>query len=435
MNKLPEKPPDIIQQPLINSVVEHYFENSEFKNSVDSYNERYLNWDELTYRVGDEEERLRIWAAMKIFRSQKMENTPYSPLKMEYCITPPVQKSLHLFDRYLSGTIQIQNKSLRLDKRYIISSLIEEAISSSILEGAVTTRKEAREMIEQRKKPKNHGEQMVLNNFETLQFIIQKQSESLTPDLLLEIQRVVTKDTIDPEDVDHFRKRNGVRVVDTSTGTVLHTPPNYQEIEEYILNLCKFANTDDDEKFIHPIIKAIIIHFLIRYIHPFNDGNGRTARSLFYWYCLSRGYWLMEYLSISKNILKSRGKYAKAYLYTEYDGFDLTYFIRYQIDCMDDALSDLISYIEGKQEQQKKASEMIRTNPNISPRQAEILSEMMESPNQLFTIFQISDRFNVVYQTARTDLMHLNDLGYIVKEKRGKGLFFYVKEVPKSLSC
>ena len=432
MNKLPEKPPDIIQQPLKNSVVTHYFENIEFKNSVDSYNERYLYWDDLTYRVVDEEERLRIWAAMKIFRSQKMEDAPYRPLKMEYCITPPIQKSLHLFDRYLSGTIQIQNKTLRLDKRYIISSLIEEAISSSILEGAVTTRKKAREMIEQRKKPKNHGEQMVLNNFETLQLIIQKQSDILTPDLLLEIQRTVTKNTVYPEDVGHFRERNDVRVVDTSTSTVLHTPPDYHEIEEYIVNLCEFANTNDDEKFIHPIIKAIIIHFLIGYIHPFNDGNGRTARSLFYWYCLSHGYWLMEYLSISKNILKSRGKYARAYLYTEYDGFDLTYFIRYQIDCMNEALNDLVSYIEEKQEQQKKASEMVRSNPNITPRQAEILSEMMESPNQVFTIFQISDRFNVVYQTARTDLMHLNDMGYIVKEKRGKGLFFYFNEMPKS---
>ncbi len=421
-----------MKQSLVNSVVKHYFENSEFKKSVDSYNERYLYWDDLTYRVEDPKERLRIWAAMKIIRSQKMENPPYSPLKMEYCITPPIQKSLHLFDRYLSGTIQIQNKTLRLDKRYIISSLIDEAISSSLLEGAVTTRKEAREMIEQRKKPKNLGEQMVLNNFETLQLIILKQGEILTPDLLLEIQQAVTKGTIDPEDVGHFRIRNDVRVVDTSTGSVLHTPPNFQEIEKYIQNLCKFANTDDEKKFIHPIIKAIIIHFLIGYIHPFNDGNGRTARSLFYWYCLSRGYWLMEYLSISNNILKSRGKYAKAYLYTEYDGLDLTYFIRYQIDCMNDALSDLISYIEEKQQQQKIAGELIRSDPNMNPRQAEILSEIMESPNQIFTIFQIADRFNVVYQTARTDLMHLNDLGYIVKEKRGKGLFFYFNKKSES---
>ncbi len=429
MNKLPEKPPDIRELSLISAVIEQYFESSEFMNSVDLYNERYLYWDELRHRVNGEEEMLRIWTAMKVFRSQKMEKVPYSSIKLKYHITPPVQKSLHLFDRNLSGTIQIQNKSLRLDKRYIISSLIEEAISSSVLEGAVTTRKEAREMIEQRKKPKNHGEQMVLNNYKTLQFIIQRQSESLTSDLILEIQRAVTKDTIDRDDVGCFRKRNDVAVVDTSTGIILHMPPNYQEIEEYIQKLCEFANFDD-EKFIHPIIKGIIIHFLIGYIHPFNDGNGRTARSIFYWYCLSHGYWLMEYLSISKNILNSRQKYAKAYLYTEYDGFDLTYFIQYQIECMNEALNDLVSYIEGKQEQQIKASNIIRSNPNINPRQGQILTEMMDSPNQLFTIFQISDRFNVVYQTARTDLMHLNDLGYIVKEKRGKGLFFFFKEIP-----
>lgn len=147
MKRLPEKPPDIGEQPLINSVVKHYYENSDFTSIVDSYNERYLYWDDLKHRVREEEKRLRIWAAMKIIRSQRMESIPYGPLPMEYCITPPIQKSLHLFDRYLSGTIQIHNTSLCLDKRYIISSLIEEAISSSMLEGAVTTRKEARDIL------------------------------------------------------------------------------------------------------------------------------------------------------------------------------------------------------------------------------------------------------------------------------------------------
>jgi len=210
---------------------------------------------------------------------------------------------------------------------------------------------------------------------------------------------------------------------------VYHVPPDFQEISPYIEQVCEFANRDDEEKFIHPIIKGIIIHFLVGYIHPFNDGNGRTARSLFYWYTLSRGYWLMEYLSISRNILKTKGKYALASLYTEFDQLDLTYFIRYQINCMNEALDDLIQYIEDKQEQQKKSQEMVRLDKNITPRQGEILTEMMEAPGQLFTIYQIAERFNVVYQTARTDLMHLEELGYVVKEKRGKGLYFYYKEI------
>lgn len=428
MKNLPEKPPDILRLPGLDKAILRYFEDSDFKSYVDSFNERYLYWDDLIYRVKDESERAQIWTAMKMFRSQKTEHVPYPHISMNYCITPSIQRSLHLYDRYLSGTIQIQNKSLHLDKRYIVSSLIEEAIASSILEGAVTTRKEAREMIEQKKTPRSHGEQMVLNNYETLQMLIDKQGGPLTPSLLLEIQQTVTKETIIRDDLGHFRDNNDVKVMDPVTGTVHHIPPDYQEIPNLIDGLCEFVNANDEEKFIHPIIKGIVIHFLIGYIHPFNDGNGRTARSLFYWYTLSHGYWLMEYLSISRSILKSKGKYALVYLYTEYDQLDLTYFILYQIDTMNKALTDLIHYIEEKQEYQKKAQELIKTRKDLNPRQAEILSEMMETPNQVYTIFQIAKRSNVVYQTARTDLMHLEEQGYIVKEKRGKGLFFYYSD-------
>ncbi|PWR75706.1 Fic family protein [Methanospirillum stamsii] len=427
MKSLPLKPPDISDLSFINQILLRYFEDSDFKKTVDAFNDRYLYWDELTYRIQDEEERLETWTAMKVFRSQKMEKISYPLLKMEYSPIPTIQKSLHLFDRYLSGTIQIQNRSLQLDKRYIVSSLIEEAIASSILEGAVTTRKKARIMIEQKRKPRSHGEQMVLNNYNTLQMITRKKEDRLTPDLLLEIQRMVTKDTIDPEDVGHFRNSNDVRVMDVVNNVVYHIPPDWQEISRLLEQLCEFANQDDEEKFIHPIIKGIIIHFLVGYIHPFNDGNGRTARSLFYWYTLSRGYWLMEYLSISRSILKTKGKYSLAYLHTEFDQLDLTYFIRYHIDCMNKALDEMITFIEEKQDQQRKSQEIVRLDNNITPRQGEIFTEMMEAPGQLFTIYQIAERFNVVYQTARTDLMHLEDLGYVVKEKRGKGLYFIYK--------
>ncbi|MFH0968830.1 MAG: hypothetical protein V1862_14220 [Methanobacteriota archaeon] len=199
MKNLPEKPPEIIDFPHLNTVVSRYFSDESFRTGVNEFNDRYLYWDDLKYRISDGRERLDTWVAMKVFRFQKMEEIPYAPFKLQYLILPDIMRSLHSFDRYLSGTIQIHNRSLTLDKRYIVSSLIEEAIASSILEGAVTTRKEAKEMLEQKKKPKNTGEQMVLNNYETLQMILRKKGDPLTPELLLEIQQTVTKGIIKPE--------------------------------------------------------------------------------------------------------------------------------------------------------------------------------------------------------------------------------------------
>ena len=58
---------------------------------------------------------------------------------------------------------------------------------------------------------------------------------------------------------------------------------------------------------------------MLAFIHPFVDGNGRTARSLVYWYMMKKGYWLTEYLSISRIIYRNKAQYEKAFLYTEAD--------------------------------------------------------------------------------------------------------------------
>ncbi|MHC1630094.1 MAG: Fic family protein, partial [Methanoculleaceae archaeon] len=214
------------------------------------------------------------------------------------------------------------------------------------------------------------------------------------------------------------------------TGVVHHTPPEHTRIPALIDALCRFANAPDDDAgtFIHPIIKGIILHFLIGYIHPFEDGNGRTARSIFYWYLLSRGYWLFEYMPISRIILRSKKDYALAYLRTEYDEMDLTYFIQYNIRCIEEARKDLLAYIEKKQSEQNAIKAIIRTIQNINQRQADILRQMMEHSDEYFTIREVSETYGVVYQTARTDLLGLAERGFIRKEKRGREFIFIFNE-------
>jgi len=182
------------------------------------------------------------------------------------------------------------------------------------------------------------------------------------------------------------------------------------------------------DTFIHPVIKGIILHYLIGYIHPFNDGNGRTARSIFYWYVLSRGYWLFEYMPISRIILRSKKKYALAYLHTEYDGSDVTYFLQYNLSCITEALVDLLKFLGKQQEIQGATKALIRKIKEINPRQANILREMMEHSDEYFTIRQVMQTYNTVYQTARTDLMHLASLGYITQEKRGREYLYIFNE-------
>jgi len=433
MQKLPEKPPGSREDPLILTDYKILQDDSIHK-EVTEYNRRYLYWDELKYRVENPERRKAIWTLMKFLRIMRYERISIAKHNMTYSFIPEIVKGLHAIDRYLSGTIQIHNKTIRMEHSYIINSLMEEAIASSILEGAATTRRAAKEMLRKGRKPKNHAEQMILNNYEVMRFIREKRDVPLSKDLILEIHRIVTKGTIDETYVGKFRTDNEVVVVDPGDGTVFHTPPDHSMIEGFIEQFCKFANRKEEGPdraagdFIHPVIKGIILHYLIGYFHPFNDGNGRTARSIFYWYVLSQGYWLFEYMAISRILLKSKKKYGLAYLYTEYDENDLTYFLKYNISCILQALDDLLEYLERKQSEQNATNAIIAKIRDINPRQATILRYMMEHSDEFFTIKQISQMFDVVYQTARTDLLHLVNLEYVIMEQRGREFMFIFNE-------
>ena len=160
------------------------------------------------------------------------------------------------------------------------------------------------------------------------------------------------------------------------------------------------------------------------YIHPFNDGNGRTARSIFYWYILSQGYWLFEYMSLSRRIIRSRKEYDLAYLYTEYDELDLTYFIKYNFKCIEESLNDLMEYIQEKQVEQKRIKRIIHDNRDLNLRQAMILEDFIRNSHKQFTLAEISETYSVVYQTARTDLLLLEKKGFVNKNTSGRTFVF-----------
>ena len=181
---------------------------------------------------------------------------------------------------------------------------------------------------------------------------------------------------------------------------------------------------NQDHVFIHPIIKGIILHFLIGYIHPFVDGNGRTARAIFYWYLIRKGYWLIEYMSVSRIILKAKAKYARAYLYTEYDENDLTYFILYNIKCISVALEELKLYIQNKAEEKKQVLSLIK-NTDFNERQIVLIKDILQDKTEYFIVKQVEQRFNVSNQTARNDLNNMVKKGILTPKATGKKVRFF----------
>ena len=410
-----ERAPDWFQPRILIEAVNEFATNKDFRFAVSKINNQYLYWDKVKYQqdFGINNHAV-LWAAVKQARNFQSQPVRFGNYLFTYNLTSFIQKKLHEFDLYIGGNLGTQGIVPEEDKhRYLISSIMEEAIASSQIEGAVTTRKKAKEMLRKSIKPRNKSEQMIVNNYRTLSHIVDNQKQPITQERLFEVHRLITHQTMDDAgDEGIYRDNNDINVVDAIDGEIVHTPPDFQEVPALMNELLRFFNTDDPEKFIHPIIKGCIIHFMIGYIHPFVDGNGRTARALFYWYLLKNGYWLTEYLSISRLIVKSKSQYAKAFIYTEAYENDLTYFLNYKMKVMKRAFNDLQEYVQRKIKEKKQSTDFQKIK-GINERQALILKWLVQEPDLLFSVREIETRFNVSNHTARTDLTGLAGMGYL----------------------
>lgn len=312
--------------------------------------------------------------------------------------------------------------------RHIVSSLMEEAIASSQLEGATTTRKVAKEMLRSGRRPKTIDERMILNNYRAMQEVSRRIEELLTPKMICDLHKCITKGVMnDADDEGRFREDDDVVVIDPfEIDLIYHTPPKHDMIGSLINDLCRFSNTDDGD-FVHPLIKGIVLHFMIGFIHPFNDGNGRLGRTLLYWYAMKNGYWLFECMAISKAIKQTKRKYGLSYLYTESDDNDLTYFINYNLHSMEKALQNLQDHLERKAREQQEAIKLSKGMPELNFRQAEILREMIRHDGQLYTAKVVASKFAVTDETARTDLKRLVSLNKAKVTKSGRLNYYHSK--------
>jgi Fic family protein len=387
---------------------------------------KYRHWDKLIYLKPPEGlDHKAWWQLIKWRRTAQYKAIPLKDLlngDFVYLTTDAMAIQLRDLDLGAGGKIQMPTQITNPDTRdrHYVGSLIEEAITSSQLEGAATTRVVAKEMIRSGRKPKDRSEQMILNNFVTMKRICALKDEPLTQDLILNLHRMVTKDTLDKPDAAGRLRRpdENVDVGDEISGKVFHTPPPAEQLEGRLSAMCVFANEASSERFIHPVIRSIILHFWLAYDHPFVDGNGRTARALFYWSMLRHGYWLFEFVSISQTILKAPTKYGRAFLLTETDGNDLTYFIIYHLGVIENAVSQLHEYIQRKTDELKKVEMELKGITILNHRQRALMGHAVRHPSFLYTIESHRLSHNVVYQTARTDLLDLAERNLLTARKR-----------------
>ncbi len=396
----------------------------------------YPPWDELRHLVPPPGLTCHEWwFAVKVRRNSARRDTGLTDQygkPFTYTLPDQVLREIEFVASTASGQIalteEVTNPATR--DRYLVNSLIEESIRSSQLEGAATTRMVAKDMIRTGRQPRDRSERMIANNFAAMRLIGELRGERLTAEIICELHRVVTADTLDdPDAAGRFQRPDEPRVgvYGTDPDHPLYQPPPARLLPERIEALCAFANApaDSDGAYLPPVLRAITLHFMLGYEHPFHDGNGRTARALFYWAMLRHGYWLTEFLSISRILRRAPARYARAYLHTETDDNDLTYFYLHQLGVLHEAIDGLTVYLERKMHEVRALRERLDPiDTQLNHRQLTLLRHALDQRDAAFTVQSHRSAHRVVTETARQDLAGLADLGLLRRRKVGKRYVF-----------
>lgn len=399
---------------------------------------RYLSFDELQYRVDKSINAKLAWHFIQRVRNNQLKpviKLGTSSTKCKFFLTHVIQKACSEVDRYTTdAALELICSKIgeRKNFEYLINNLIEdEAISSSQLEGAATTTRVAKTLLKQRREPRTLDEKMIIGNFHMMNFAWENRDQPLSLDLIKELHIVGVQGIQDNKYYPgKIRDTDDVEIVN-EIGDVIYTPPSSKNLKERLDRLSKWANTRHDEvdsnHFLHPLIKAITLHFAIGYEHPFYDGNGRVARSLFYWYLFKNKFAAFRYIPISSLLKKAPVQYAKSYLYTETDNMDLTYFLNYQCNIISRAVKQFRTTYETHRKNMEEFNQWLWESgllEKLDYRQHILLQIAKNETESYFTANEVQYNLGCSYNTAAKTLNKLVDLKLFKKEKKGREWVF-----------
>ena len=406
---------------------------------------RYLHYDDIRFRLPKELDVSVAWSVIKLARERQLSTLIHLGEFDQTCgfiLTPTIQKTISETDRHTtSASLEWMLNKIGEHKHleYLLNDLIQdEAVSSSQLEGAATTTKAAKDFLRRKRDPRTPDEKMILGNFRMMVLAWQERKKELSLDLLLKLHQIGVEDINNEQYCPGaLRDSDDIVVVDAKNNT-LHTPPPVNDLKKRLSKLINWANTShhdiDSKDYVHPLVKAIVLHFAVGYEHPFRDGNGRVARSLFYWFMFKNDFAAFRYIAISVLLKAAPAQYGKSYLYTETDEMDLTYFIDYQCKVILRAITTFRAAYKETLEGLENFNRWLWESglyKHLSEKQKIVFQVAKANSPHFFTTGEVQENLGCSYNTAAKVLNGLVELNLFRKEKVGREWLFSMLSADK----
>lgn len=382
--------------------------------------QRYLALDEIKHRLKQQGIKESDWPAIskEIIATRKTGAVTlfFKSIEPKFWFYPAdvIHKKIDEIEKLGKSLYEQINKNITFKNDFLLDSSIEEAITSAIYEGAHSTRAQAEQLIASGDRPKSKDEWMLINNLQAMKWVKENQSAPLTRDAILRIHKIVTENTLEGDDANFQGKfRNDTVFVGSHEGI------KHAKIEQAIDEMIQL--TTNNPRYFHPLLKGILVHYFMGYIHPFFDGNGRAARTLFYFKSIRNQLDYVELLSVSA-YLRSHGKqYEKSFEKVKDNEYDLTYFIDFCLDSMSSALKEVsrkVNYLLRMMD--------LKDEFGLSQTQVGLMQRMALHKFRTIDIEEYAQQISKSREFARQELKHLLDLDLVSEIKVSKKLVYKV---------
>jgi len=297
-------------------------------------------------------------------------------------------------------------------------AIIRSAHSSTSIEGnrlsfeQVSDLAHGREVMATRK-----DKQEVLNYLSVLENIDKlTNGDNITEKILLDIHKMLTQGTLEnPSDCGVYRNHYVV-VANRLTGEVIFKPPLNKEVPALVRALIEWLNSSDAKE-LDPVIKAGIAHYEFVRIHPFVDGNGRTARVLATLILYLKGFDTKQFFCLDDYYDSDRQAYYRVLQSVDQKTLDLTNWLEYFIEGVN------VSILAVKERIARLSSERLKRTKKgqiaLTERQMRIVEFLTQ--NERIAIGDISKMFKITRQAALKEISKLVDLNVVKLSGKGRG--------------